>query len=263
MAEARSLRCPLCCETFVVCSEQECEAHIASCGAFRAEYGEGADRSGLVSGFSNATLSTSAAPPPVASVSNLELACHAYASLLWPLIPLQRDKTAAEAIDLVAHLAGVLVSAADPSDATASEDFGLEEVMTVALGPFLSQMDGGQAASIQASIPQAIEAVQCAAAGAPSGGASSEAICALLTRALQQRKAEVDAASPARAAAAPSFAVGQRVLIDGLESRPLLNGTCGRVVSYDAAKARYGVELDAASQERILLKPANLALVSS
>ena len=45
--EARTLRCPLCCQVFIVHSEQECQAHIASCTAFRAEYGASAARAGL------------------------------------------------------------------------------------------------------------------------------------------------------------------------------------------------------------------------
>ena len=49
--EPRTLRCPLCCQQFVVRSEAECTAHIEQCRGFHAEYGAGSRRSGLVSGM--------------------------------------------------------------------------------------------------------------------------------------------------------------------------------------------------------------------
>jgi hypothetical protein len=54
-----------------------------------------------------------------------------------------------------------------------------------------------------------------------------------------------------------AFRAGLRVLLGGLAGRPELNGRLGRVLSFDAAAGRHGVELDDGS--RLAIKPANLS----
>ena len=51
--------------------------------------------------------------------------------------------------------------------------------------------------------------------------------------------------------------VGRRVRIDGLASKPELNGTEGTAVAFDDSKGRYNVKLDA-NNSFMSLKPANL-----
>ena len=51
--------------------------------------------------------------------------------------------------------------------------------------------------------------------------------------------------------------VGMRVVIDGLQSRPELNGKVGQAAQFDSKKGRYAVEV---SGEAIMLKAANLSL---
>ena len=46
-------------------------------------------------------------------------------------------------------------------------------------------------------------------------------------------------------------------VIDGISSRPELNGTLGLPVTYDEEKERYAVML-VSNQSRVLLKPGNL-----
>lgn len=55
--------------------------------------------------------------------------------------------------------------------------------------------------------------------------------------------------------------VGMRVTIDGLNSRPELNGLVGTAVSFEASKGRYAVQL-ANSDEKLALKAANLSLAA-
>mmetsp|Transcript_22688 Transcript_22688/g.37498 ORF Transcript_22688/g.37498 Transcript_22688/m.37498 type:complete len:130 (-) Transcript_22688:410-799(-) len=64
------------------------------------------------------------------------------------------------------------------------------------------------------------------------------------------------------------FRAGQQVFIGQLRARADLNGKYGHVISYDAAKGRYAIELESASgpsaaAERILLKPINLSIVGT
>ena len=51
---------------------------------------------------------------------------------------------------------------------------------------------------------------------------------------------------------------GRRVILQGLASKPELNGATGKAVSFDADKGRYGVMLDTDETAKISLKPANL-----
>ena len=103
MADApRALRCPLCCETIVCSSEKECEAHIASCGAFHSEFGAQSRRNGLVSGFQEATQKAVASERSVVpDASALESACDAYAALLAPVIPVAREAKSVEDLSLI------------------------------------------------------------------------------------------------------------------------------------------------------------------
>ena len=55
-----------------------------------------------------------------------------------------------------------------------------------------------------------------------------------------------------------ALTTGARVLISGLNGRPELNGTHGIILSFDEGKGRFAVKLSS-NNERILLKPANLA----
>lgn len=71
--------------------------------------------------------------------------------------------------------------------------------------------------------------------------------------------AEADIAQTERLRKVAGFLKGTRVLISGLVARPELNGTCGTILSFDAAKGRYAVRLIDVSEERILLKPAALS----
>ena len=51
-----------------------------------------------------------------------------------------------------------------------------------------------------------------------------------------------------------------RVRIDGLKSRPELNGTFGKAVNYVEASGRYGVALESGKTS---LKPANLSAAAA
>ena len=50
--------------------------------------------------------------------------------------------------------------------------------------------------------------------------------------------------------------VGKRVIVEGLASKPELNGSRGVATSFDDAKGRYNVQLDDGGQ--MALKPANV-----
>ena len=254
MTEWRELRCPLCAGTFRCRSEAECEAHIASCGAFAAEYGEGTPRSGLVSGFHDAvSTAASSAPSPKPTASTVESACEGMASLLLPLVALvqHEGKPLDEAVELVAALAGALVQ---PSQLGATEDFGFDEMWEVTFGPYFGTAAlRSQGMALRAAILPAVEAVQA------TGGAGAAA-----------RVAELIASSllSLTAPSAQTFlAAGQRVVLAGLTTRPVLNGVHGTILHYEPSRGRYAVELDAVSdnQERLLLlRPASLQpLVSS
>ena len=62
------------------------------------------------------------------------------------------------------------------------------------------------------------------------------------------------------AAVAEQPAIGTRVEVRGLVSKPELNGRCGAVVSWDAAKGRAGVKL---GSRLLSLKPSNLITVNT
>ena len=152
-----ALKCPLCCETLLVRSEAECMAHIASCTAFRSEYGPGAARSGLVTGFDEAAGRREAAPP--SATPSLQSALEEYAIALRPLVPVAHLSTAghtmAEGVALVAHLAVALVT----SSTGGSDDFGPEELMAVTLGPYLSVLGGEAGKQVLAAIMREREQV--------------------------------------------------------------------------------------------------------
>jgi len=79
----------------------------------------------------------------------------------------------------------------------------------------------------------------------------------------KQQAAEAKAAVKHAAAAAPTPNLsGRRVRIGGLKGRPELNGRCGVVWRFDAAKGRYEVALEGKA-EAVLLKPANLQETSN
>ena len=185
MEEPRTLRCPLCAQAFSVRSEQECEAHIANCTAFNKEFGQGSQRGGLVSGFAEAAAATAATapqPPPAAAESALESACDKFAALLLPMVPIvfveNESRSAGEAIDMVAQLAGAILSV--PPEDEEHADFGLEEVLAVTLGPYLPKLAGGQAQSLRTALPAAVAAVQ-------QCPLTDESPTDLLTRGLQRR----------------------------------------------------------------------------
>ena len=60
------------------------------------------------------------------------------------------------------------------------------------------------------------------------------------------------------AAATTADLLGRRVKIDGLASKPELNGTFGTAISFDDVKGRYNVKLEATA-EMMALKPANVS----
>ena len=55
--------------------------------------------------------------------------------------------------------------------------------------------------------------------------------------------------------------VGRRVIIDGLSSRPELNGKVAKAVSYNADKGRYGVRVEGAGGALLSLRPENVNTV--
>lgn len=59
----------------------------------------------------------------------------------------------------------------------------------------------------------------------------------------------------------PGISVGARIRVDGVVSRPELNGQLGDVSSYDEEKNRYGVMLDNSKGNGILLKPECITVI--
>ena len=202
------LRCPLCAQNVVVASEAECEAHIANCKGFHSEFGPGTSRSGLVTGFEDATSAVPApparAPEPLGSDERMEKIAEALA----PLVPVARAESSAhtleEAVDLVAHLAAALVSSAGEGT---DEDFGIEELVSVTLGPFIAPLGEQQAKHVLGGITAALAACQ----GAPSGSVGMGAGAALsesLRRSLLRRHAPPKPLPPPEAVAATTAAAG-------------------------------------------------------
>jgi hypothetical protein len=202
------LRCPLCAQNVVVASEAECEAHIANCKGFHSEFGPGTSRSGLVTGFEDATSAVPApparAPEPLGSDERMEKIAEA----LTPLVPVARAESSAhtleEAVDLVAHLAAALVSSAGEGT---DEDFGIEELVSVTLGPFIAPLGEQQAKHVLGGITAALAACQ----GAPSGSVGMGAGAALsesLRRSLLRRHAPPKPLPPPEAVAATTAAAG-------------------------------------------------------
>lgn len=243
----RTLRCPLCAETFVCQSEAECEAHIASCNAFHERY---ADRAGLVSGMGeavSATASASAAPPP-SGVAPLSMSCDALAAILLPMIPAAKeDKSVEETVEMVVQLVAALLSAEQGAE------FGLEELLTVTLDPYLMQLSNGR--ELRRAIPQALDAVR--RAPSESAAARCEALQASLTRLTCTSSTSASDEAPAPM---PPLAVGAHVRLQTLVARPELNGCSGRVIAWKAEKGRCVVKLDG-SGDTLLLRPPNLRLV--
>lgn len=164
--------CPLCCKTLIVGSEEECAAHIAQCSAFRAEYGPGARRAGLVGGFETAVAAAPPHQPSPAAVTaepGLDESCARFAAALLPLVPLAivsaDARSTEEAAELIAVLANALITAP-----TTSQDFGPEELITITLGPYLDQLGAVRGAEVQAALARSLEPVQRDAASAACGG---------------------------------------------------------------------------------------------
>ena len=89
-SETRLLRCPLCCKEYVVRCEKDCEAHVAACAAFHDAWGPGADRAGLISGFTEATSGrmhevTEATAAAGLEITAFEACCDTLAETLVPL----------------------------------------------------------------------------------------------------------------------------------------------------------------------------------
>ena len=84
-----------------------------------------------------------------------------------------------------------------------------------------------------------------------------------LRRAAFRRKHNMPEDKPKESKKAPEAPlVGKRVKLDGLVSKPELNGTEGVALRFDKAKGRYQVQLDATG-ESMLFKPAALSAVSA
>ena len=159
-----TLRCPLCAVEYVVDSEEACQAHIANCRAFHAEYGPNSRRGGLVDGFSQ--LATGPAAPPQAApqgeattASALHVAYDSCALVALPLVPAHLvavagdEQRVAESVNLVAHLIAVLYGAGCEHGASAGDvtDFDEQDLAEVTLGPCLATL-GDQAESVQAAV---------------------------------------------------------------------------------------------------------------
>lgn len=166
-------------------SEEECNQHIANCSAFHAQFGSGAARAGLVSGF-DAAVAASEAPRVVQPT--LETACVEFAEALAPLVPVamasESGRTMAEAVDLVSHLAGVLAQSS--SGLESQDDFGPEELLTVSLGPFLQPLGPEQGKAVLTAVTRELSRMQ-----AMSAGSDSATVCALLSAALPGPIAEL------------------------------------------------------------------------
>ena len=257
----RTLRCPLCAQNVVVASEAECEAHIANCKGFHSEFGPGTSRSGLVTGFEDATSAVPAPPARAPEPSGSDERMEKIAEALAPLVPVARAESSAhtleEAVDLVAHLAAALVSSAGEGTV---EDFGIEELVSVTLGPFITPLGEQQAKHVLGGITAALAAWQ----GAPSGfvgmGAGAD-LSGSLRRSLLRRHAPpkplppaaatmtAEAAEAAAAVAEPGWHPGARVSIVGLTKAAHHNGKYGRLSarappSGGGEGRRRGVELE-------------------
>ena len=242
MSEPRSLRCPLCCQIIVCRSEAECEQHIARCSEFRQQFGDGARRAGLVTGFNEAVVGATASANYTAATSTsptLDSAVDALAAAFCPIlkVQLQENPVLDEAITLVVALLGPILAA--PKD---DHDFTMEDVITVTLLPYQGKLGTDEARYVQSLLP-AIEAVR--GTNAPAA-VVNELLLASFKRQIGQLVNGDDAA----------FQVGQRVLISGLASAPLLNGKAAIIVAWDATKGRYAVDVEG---KKILVKPGNLS----
>ena len=294
---ASSLRCPLCGITFVVRSEAECEAHIAVCPKFHSQYGVAGPRAGLVSGLAEAMLAAANDPLPPATRPPLELACDAYGALLAPIVAVaksqQEGRTDEEAVDLVLALASILVTM--PCDGAAG--FGLEEMLSLSLGPYLSEVPAPQCALVRAALPQAIEAVRRAMPSEQGGGeltellrrallggpppeeaqevsepapplASSTLTPEALAEGIDRLSLPIDdpdgASSAAGKAASHPLGPHRQVVLHGLSSRADLNGRRGMILGAALANGRWPVRVFAPSESptaatlEVTIRPANL-----
>lgn len=171
----------------MVTSQEECDAHIAACSAFRKEYGPGAARSGLVTDFEKAVQISDEAPPPRSAT--YEDRCAAFAETLLPLLPTAVVSTTGrevkEGAALLATLAASLVHTA--ADTYQTDDFGLEELMSVLLGPYLSKKSAEWRTPVLAALTPALTALQQAL----GPKASTDATRALIERALERHAADL------------------------------------------------------------------------
>ena len=202
------LRCPLCAQNVVVASEAECEAHIANCKGFHSEFGPGTSRSGLVTGFEDATSAVPAPPARAPEPSGSDERMEKIAEALTPLVPVARAESSAhtleEAVDLVAHLAAALVSSAGEGS---DEDFGIEELVSVTLGPFITPLGEQQAKHVLGGITAALAACQGAPSGSVGMGAGAD-LSESLRRSLLRRHAPPKPLPPPEAVAATTAAAG-------------------------------------------------------
>ena len=160
----QTLRCPLCCVQFELSSEAECIAHMETCSAFHAEYGQGARRAGLVSGMEALpTAAAAAAPGSSRELPPLTLrsACEGLADALLPLVPLQRTKggSAEEAVAFVARLAAALFDAVHE----AGPEFDVDDLFEATFGPLLTPLEAEQASGVRSGVVTALNALQRAA----------------------------------------------------------------------------------------------------
>ena len=163
----KSLRCPLCGQLQNVMSEEDCQQHISSCQAFHAQYAPGAPRAGLVTGFDAVTTPPSA-PAPLPQLPTYEDACQQFATALHPLLCVaaaeQTGGRVDEASELVSSLAGALASAAGDLtfgvDASASDSFGIEELVTVTLGPYLTPLGVTRGKHVLSDVTTALDVLR-------------------------------------------------------------------------------------------------------
>lgn len=180
----RTLRCPLCCEQYEVSCEADCQAHIANCKAFHAEYGKRSRRGDLVEGLDDLVATPGPARASAATSDNVA-AVDRLAWAVLPLVPLQRvaegGRTVEEALQLVAQLASVLSGAADSAEG--AEDFDALDLVQVTFGPLLAQLGERGGAAVEAAV--------CAALGEARRGALPEDdLVAALTERLRARVGE-------------------------------------------------------------------------
>ena len=100
-----------------------------------------------------------------------------------------------------------------------------------------------------------VEAQQQKAAAAPAKTGPPPPPAGFMAKVKEREAATAPPPAPPPAADAGEL-LGLWVKVSGLKGRPELNGKCGTVVDFDAAKGRYVVELDG---ESVSLKGANLA----